>query len=102
VRLTGKLSRIGSLKYTPSGLPLREATLAVVQDVLGKSSVGYHDLLFHGDVAEKSVGSLKIGVSMSVVGELWQRSFKNRKGTKVSETKVVVSAVEPPQFGTDK
>jgi single-stranded DNA-binding protein len=94
VRLLGKLSRMGSLKFTPSGIAVREGTLAVVQEVLGKETVGYHELLFFGDLAEQEAGVLKVGSRLCVQGVLWQRSYRDRKSVKVSETKVFVREVE--------
>ncbi len=92
VSLAGKFSRIGPLKYTPSGVPVRDGVLAVNQTALGKESVGYYDLLFFGDIAEKVGDSIQVGSFRSVTGALWNRSYRNRKGVKVSETKVIVES----------
>lgn len=94
MRLTGKISRIGLLKYSPSGVAVREGLLAVNQRTLGKESVGYFELLFFGDVAERDAEKLKIGTALTVEGSLWSRSFRNRKGAKVTEIKIVVASFE--------
>jgi single-stranded DNA-binding protein len=94
VRLAGKVSRIGPLKYSPSGVPVREGLLAVNQNALGTESVGYFDLLFFGDIAEQEVESLRIGTALSIQGALWSRSYRNRKGVKVTELKIIVESFE--------
>jgi small subunit ribosomal protein S18 len=43
VRLEGKISRVGVLKYTPSGTAICDFTLAVPQRFLDKGSVGYFE-----------------------------------------------------------
>ncbi len=95
VRLAGKISRIGPIKYTPSGMPVREGLLAVPQNHLGKESVGYLALLFFGSVAEQDVEKLRIGSVLKVSGSLWSRDFRNRKGVKMNEIKVIVESFEP-------
>lgn len=92
VQLSGKISRIGLLKYTPSGVPVRDGLLAVNQNALGKESVGYYDLLFFGEIAEQDVDKIRVGSSLTVVGSLWNRAYRNRKGQKISETKVIVES----------
>jgi single-stranded DNA-binding protein len=94
VRLAGKVSRIGALKYTPSGVAIREGQLAVNQKTLGKESVGYYDLLFFGEIAEREVEAIRVGTSLLVQGSLWSRAYRNRKGVKVTEVKVVVESFE--------
>ncbi|MBY0370625.1 single-stranded DNA-binding protein [bacterium] len=91
VRLVGKISRLSPVKYTPSGVAVREATLAVPQSSLGKTSVGYHEVFFAGDLAELHTQKFRIGSRVDVTGTLWSREFRNRRGDKVNETKVIVS-----------
>ncbi len=92
--LVGKISRLGPLKYTPSGEPIREFLLAVPQTTLGKDSIGYFDLLLFGEIAEFQTESLRIGTSLEVQGALWMRAYRNRKGQKISEVKIVVESLK--------
>ncbi len=66
----------------------------MVQEVLGKETVGYHELFFFGPLAEQEGGTFKVGSRLLVHGSLWQRSYRDRKSVKVSETKVFVRDVE--------
>ena len=93
IKLTGKISRVGQLKYTPSGLPLLEFTLAVPQVAYGKETVGYHEVVVTGSEAEEIRQKLKIGIEILVEGQLFQRNFRNRAGNRVSETKIILGKV---------
>jgi single-stranded DNA-binding protein len=70
---------------------VREALLAVAQENLGKHSIGYHEILFWGDVAERQTDTLRIGSKVAIQGSLWSRKYRNRKGNEVTEIKVMVS-----------
>ncbi len=94
VALAGKVSRVGQLKYTPSGKPTLEFTLAVPQRVLDADSYGYIEVVLFGNPAEDSAQSLKVGRLISIKGQLWGRSYKNRQGIKVNETKVICASLE--------
>lgn len=90
VHLVGKISRLSPLKYTPSGVPVREAILAVPQESLGKRGVGYHAVFFSGESAELQTQRFRIGSQVEIQGSLWTREYRNRRGDKMSETKVMV------------
>lgn len=66
----------------------------MAQKTPGKDSVGYHELLFFGDIAQLDAEKLRIGSALKVHGSLWSRSYRNRKGAKVTETKILVEAIE--------
>lgn len=89
VSLVGKVSRVGQLKYSPTGVASVEFTLAVPQKVLEVESVGYFEVVLFGPPAEDSAGTIRIGKKLSVRGHLWGRSYRNRQGGKVVETKVI-------------
>lgn len=94
VCLTGKISRAGGLKYLPSGTPIFELTLAVPQHHFDKASVGYFEVVISGRAAEDINGQYTIGKTITVNGNLWARTYRNRKGAKVTETKVIVENIE--------
>lgn len=92
VRLQGKVSRVGILKYTPAGVPVLEFTVAVPQRGLERESIGYFEVVAQGALAEQVSDGTKVGRSVVLTGSLWARTFKNRQGTKVCETKVVLES----------
>jgi single-stranded DNA-binding protein len=84
---------MGVLKYTPSGSAVCEFTMAVPQIYFDKLTIGYFEVLLLGKSAE-NYRLLKIGQKITLKGSLWARSFKNRLGQKVNETKVLVESIE--------
>jgi single-stranded DNA-binding protein len=95
VVLVGKISRLGALRYTPSGMPIREMTFAVSQRLLDKISIGYFELQLSGSFAEEKTDALRVGATLKVSGSLWARTFNDRQGRRVSETKVLVDTLVP-------
>lgn len=93
VHLAGKVSRVGQLKYSPSGLALLEFTLAVEQRAYSKNSVGYYQVVVTEGQAEDLKGRLKIGMKLSLEGSLYQRSYTSRSGSKVEEVKVILETL---------
>jgi single-stranded DNA-binding protein len=87
------VSRIGALRYTPSGTPILELTLAAPQTYFDKDSIGYFEVLIRGKIAEEGA-RIRIGQKIELKGSLWMRSFKNRKGARVNETKIMVETIE--------
>ncbi len=94
VCLTGKVSRMGRLKYTPSGTAVCDFTVAVPQIYFDKLSVGYFEMMMTGKSAEDKVDQLRIGKKVKLTGSLWARTFRDRQGRFVNETKVLVDKIE--------
>lgn len=94
VHLTGKISRVGQLAYSPSGLALLEFTMAVSQEAYSKTSMGYFQLVASGDKAEELKGKLKIGIIVTAEGQLFHRAYTNKFGVKVEEVKVILENLE--------
>jgi single-stranded DNA-binding protein len=95
VDIVGKVSRLGSLKYTPSGIALRDFTMAVPQKLLDKGSVGYFEAQIVGKTAEDQPESFRIGARLHLTGSLWSRTFFDRQGRKIVETKILVDTLVP-------
>lgn len=93
VSLTGKVSRIGGLRYTPSGTPVYDFTVAVGQRQFDQESIGYYEVLVFGEEAEATHSKLRIGVVLKIDGALWSRNYRNRKGIKVNETKIIAHSI---------
>lgn len=93
VFLVGKVSQVGSLRYTPSGVPVGEFVLAVKQSHLELTNMGYFDVVVAGELAERWFTRLKVGAGLDVTGQLWSRTYRNRQGVSQKETKVLASAL---------
>ena len=91
--MTGKISHVETLKYTPTGKAILEFTLAVPQEFLEKKSMGYFTIVLVGGEAEAGAPSVRIGKQASVRGTLWRRSFRNRRGDAVTETKILADSM---------
>lgn len=89
VIVAGKVSQVGLLRYSPSGVPLGEMVLAVKQSHLELTNMGYFDVLLTGELAERWFSRLKIGTKLEVGGQLWSRAYKNRQGLSLKETKIL-------------
>ena len=95
VVLTGKVSKTHGLKYTPAGEAICEFTLAVPQRYYEKNNIGYFEIVLMGQAAEDSSAQLKIGKTLFLTGTLWTRTYTNRQGNKVNETKIVIENLGP-------
>ena len=91
--MTGKISHVEALQYTPTGRAILEFTLVVPQEVLEKKSMGYFNIVLVGSQAEAGVPAVRIGKQASVRGTLWRRSFRNRRGDAVTETKILADSM---------
>ena len=85
---------MGKLLYTPAGSPVQELSMAVPQKYVDGDSMGYFDLMLFGDIAVTNGVDLRIGKTITVEGTLWSRSFRNRKGQQIKQTKVIVKNIE--------
>ncbi|MBI4404690.1 MAG: single-stranded DNA-binding protein [Deltaproteobacteria bacterium] len=88
------MSRLGALKYTPSGMAVQELTIAVQQNLFGRYSVGHFEGMLVGELAETTGRKLRIGSIVAVEGSLWMREYRDRQGKKVNETKVIMDFIE--------
>lgn len=70
-----------------------EVVVAVKQTHLDKTNMGYFELVLSNEVAEKWAPKLKIGKQIEVTGTLWSRTFKNRQGTQIQETKILANQI---------
>lgn len=68
--------------------------MAIPQEYFGKPSVGYFEVLLCGKAAEEEVGQIKIGQTLKLKGSLWSRTYKNRQGVRLSETKILIGSIK--------
>jgi single-stranded DNA-binding protein len=57
---------------------------------LGRNAIGYFEIVVEGEQAEQWGTRIKIGRQVSIRGSLWARSFRDREGNRIHETKVIL------------
>ena len=92
VVIEGKITHIGRLEYTPSGVPVLSVNIATSQEFLGRNDLGYFEGMFSGERAILAKG-LKVGMPVRLTGGLWQRKYRNRRGDWLNETKIIVEEI---------
>ncbi|MFN2587273.1 MAG: single-stranded DNA-binding protein [Actinomycetota bacterium] len=100
VTLVGNITDDPELRFTPSGLPVANFTVAVNRRV--PKDGGWEDKLegffrcsCWRDMAENVAESLQKGSRIMVVGRLQQRSWEDQEGNKRSTVEVQVDEVGP-------
>ena len=100
VTLVGNITDDPELRFTPSGLPVANFTVAVNRRV--PKDGGWEDKLegffrcsCWRDMAENVAESLQKGARVMVVGRLQQRSWEDQDGNKRSTVEVQVDEVGP-------
>src|SRR5918998_4578313 len=100
VTLVGNITDDPELRFTPSGLPVANFTVAVNRRV--PKDGGWEDKLegffrcsCWRDMAENVAESLQKGARVMVVGRLQQRSWEDQDGNKRSAVEVQVDEVAP-------
>ena len=100
VTLVGNITDDPELRFTPSGLPVANFTVAVNRRV--PKDGGWEDKLegffrcsCWRDMAENVAESLQKGARVVVVGRLQQRSWEDQEGNKRSTVEVQVDEVGP-------
>jgi single-strand DNA-binding protein len=100
VTLVGNITDDPELRFTPSGLPVANFTVAVNRRV--PKDGGWEDKLegffrcsCWRDMAENVAESLQKGSRVMVVGRLQQRSWEDQDGNKRSTVEVQVDEVGP-------
>ena len=100
VTLVGNITDDPELRFTPSGLPVANFTVAVNRRV--PKDGGWEDKLegffrcsCWRDMAENVAESLQKGARVMVVGRLQQRSWEDQEGNKRSAVEVQVDEVGP-------
>ena len=101
VTIIGNLTADPELRFTPSGQPVANFTVADTpryRTDSGEWKDGVTTFLrcnVWGNYAENVAESLTVGVQVIVQGALVQRSFETREGEKRTVTELRVSAVGP-------
>jgi single-strand DNA-binding protein len=99
VEISGGLTRDPEIRYTNGGFPILEFTVAVSGTRYDSGerkqvvTTSYISCTVVGDRAEEFADSHGKGDEVLVLGELDQRSFEKRDGSKESKTRVSVMSV---------
>lgn len=98
VILLGNLTRDPDLRYTPSGLPVCEFSLAVHSHLRSheelKEEVCFIDVVAFGKTGERSKSFLHKGSRVLVDGRLAQRRWEGQDGRSRSKHEVVATTVQ--------
>ena len=100
VTLVGNITDDPELRFTPSGLPVANFTVAVNRRVPKDGAwedklEGFFRCSCWRDMAENVAESLQKGARVMVVGRLQQRSWEDQEGNKRSAVEVQVDEVGP-------
>ncbi|MDQ3915934.1 MAG: single-stranded DNA-binding protein [Actinomycetota bacterium] len=100
VTLVGNIADDPELRFTPSGLPVANFTVAVNRRVPKEGAwedklEGFFRCSCWRDMAENVAESLQKGSRVMVVGRLQQRSWEDQEGNKRSTVEVQVDEVGP-------
>ena len=94
VALTGRLTKNPELRYTQSGKPVANFTLAVernFKDQNGEKLTDFINCVIWDKQAEALANYTKKGSLIGVVGEINTRSYENNNGERVFVTEVRVN-----------
>lgn len=74
-------------------MAILEFTVAVEQAFLGQKARGRFDILVVGDTAGALENKLRVGLPVQVVGKLWLREYRHKKGIPIKEIKIIADRV---------
>jgi single-strand DNA-binding protein len=94
--LTGRLTKDPLLKYTPSGVPVAEFSLAVARpftNAQGQRETDFFDIVVWRKQAELVANHLGKGRLVAVQGNLQTRSYETQDGNKRKVYEIIASHV---------
>ena len=94
VVLEGKVTRAERVRYTPAGLAVFDFEVAAGQSRFRKDSVGYFEVSVFDSPAEAASREIRIGSRVRIEGRLWGRKFRNTRGDRVTEVRVIAERCE--------
>lgn len=95
VTIVGNLTRDPELRFTNTGLPVCNFSVAVNDSRGEDKQVSYYDVTAWRDLASNAANSLTRGCRVVVTGELKQRSWQADDGSKRSKIEIVAEAIGP-------
>ena len=100
ISLTGRAVKDVELRYTSSGKPVGNGTIAVQRNFKnqqGEYEADFIDLVIWGKGAEVAAQYIKKGDKFGVNGRLQTRTYENNEGRKVKVSEVVVVDFDLPE-----
>jgi len=98
VMIIGRLTRDPELKYTKSGTPISNFSIAnnksTNTDGVKKESVSFFDCIVWNKLAELAVAYLKKGSKVAIEGRLQQNIWEDKEGAKRSKIEIVCSEIQ--------
>lgn len=95
--LTGRLTKDPDLKYTPTGVPVATATLAVnrsFNNANGEREADFINIVAWRTQAENMANYVKKGHLVGIDGRLQTRNYENQEGKRVYVTEVMAESVQ--------
>jgi single-strand DNA-binding protein len=102
VALTGRAGKDVELKYTPSGVPVANVSMAVDYGSGENKKTSWIDVVFFKKTAEIAGQYIKKGTLFGVSGYLSARTWEDQSGQKRKTTEVVganITLLEPKREG---
>lgn len=96
VQLIGRLGANPEVKILENGSKLARFNIAVTETYTTKkgekvNNVQWHSIVAWGNLAGIAERILQKGVQVTVDGKLFNRSYTNREGTKLSSTEIIAN-----------
>lgn len=100
IALTGRAVRNPEIKYTPSGKPVANGTIAVqrkYKNEQGNYEADFIDFVAWGKAGELIANHIKKGDLFAISGELQTRTWEKQDGSKQKISEVNVNQFDFPQ-----
>ncbi len=95
VALVGNLTRDPELKFTQSGLPVANFSIAVSEGTKDNPKTSFYDVSAWRSLAQNAVDSLHKGLRVVVFGVLDQSNWEDNDGNKRTRVQVTAEALGP-------
>lgn len=95
--LTGRLTKDPDLRYTPNGVPVATATIAVnrsFNNANGEREADFINIVAWRTQAENMANYVKKGHLVGIDGRLQTRNYENQEGKRVYVTEVLAESVQ--------
>lgn len=99
VRIAGRVSRDGELRYSNGGMAVLSLNVAVPRitkkDGEKKEETYWAQCTAFGKTAEYAVDYCRKGAPVYITGSLSQDEYEDKNGNKVSKTRILVDRIQP-------
>lgn len=95
ITVIGNATNDVELRYTQSGIPVGNVTVAENWKRGEQEGVNFHRVTIWREMAEHAAATIRKGLRVIVVGRLDQRDFETREGEKRSTWEITADAIGP-------